>query len=105
MFLFKAHIKFSAILIATIGFIFLASCSKTTVHDDGSVTMAGLMHVTIKSTEAPETFAGNVIDTRSIGVSIYQSELSSGLTIGTNRVSVAALKNNVLVTGDPINIK
>lgn len=82
----------------------LSGCSKTTVHDDGSVTMVGLLHATIKPTGAPETFAGDVIETRSIGVTAYQSEIGSGLSIGATQLSIASIKNNALVKGDPRNI-
>lgn len=51
---------------------------------------------------APQTFAGDVVEITSIGLSIGHTAQGGYVTAGYNREVTAALRDNALVLGNPI---
>jgi hypothetical protein len=47
-------------------------------------------------------FAGDVVDVTSAGISVGSTPQGGFLTLGYSRQVTAALRNNVLVLGDPL---
>ena len=56
----------------------------------------------MRAPAAPETFAGDVVDVTSLGLSIGQNAQGGYLTAGYNRQTTAALRDNALVLGNPV---
>ena len=94
--------RIKLILLAAVAF---SACAHTNVKEDGSTRITGFVSMSIAPTENPETFAGQVIEVNSIGLSGYRSDSDSGLTLGFFRLRSGFLKNNVEVIGDPMGIQ
>ena len=79
----------------------VTACSHTQVLDDGTTRVTGFVSLEIAPTENPETFAGQIITVKTIGLAGHSSEQSNGLSVGYTEVKSGFIKNNVLVLGDP----
>jgi hypothetical protein len=77
----------------------MGGCSHSWVDEQGATHVVGLVSMTIKPTGAPETFAGQIIETRSFGVGAFQSAEGSGVNLGYLQTTSGFLKNNVRVEG------
>jgi hypothetical protein len=76
-------------------------CSLTFIDEDGRKHVLGLVHMTIAP--ADEQTAGDVVGVQTLGLSIYETPIHSGISLGWHSEKTAALKNNVLVIGNPIS--
>jgi hypothetical protein len=76
-------------------------CAVDYTDPDGSRHVIGLVDLTIHRSYDPATFAGEVVDVTSAGVSIGRTPQGGFVTLGYSREVTAALRNNVLVLGNP----
>jgi hypothetical protein len=79
-------------------------CSFSYTDTHGDVHVIGLVDVAIHRPEAPETLAGDVVEITSLGVAAGTTPQGSFLAVGYNHEATAVLRNNVLVTGNPVLI-
>jgi hypothetical protein len=93
---------YQIIVMALFGF---SACAHTHVKDDGSTQITGLVSMTIAPTENPDTFAGQIVEVNSLGVSGYRSNGEGGLVLGFFNLKSGFLKNNIEVIGDPMTIQ
>jgi hypothetical protein len=75
-------------------------CSLTYMDEAGRKHVLGLVHMTVAPSEGPT--AGDVVGVQTLGLSIYQTPIHSGIALGWHSEKTAALKNNALVIGNPI---
>ena len=90
-----AHRLCRAALLALLG-----GCSVTFVDEGGRKHVLGLVHLTVAPSEGPT--AGDVVGVQTLGLSIYETPIHSGIALGWHSERTAALKNNVLVIGNPM---
>jgi hypothetical protein len=79
----------------------LGGCAFPYTDINGDRHAVGL-DVTVRAPAAPETFAGDVVEVTSLGLSIGQTAQGGYLTAGFNRETTAALRDNALVLGNPV---
>ena len=91
-----AHRLCRAALLALLG-----GCSVTFVDEGGRKHVLGLVHLTVAP--ADEQTTGDVVGVQTLGLSIYETPIHSGIALGWHSEKTAALKNNALVTGNPIS--
>ena len=80
----------------------LGGCAFSYMDANGDRHAVGLLDVTVRAPAAPETFAGDVVEMTSLGLSIGQTAQGGYLTAGFNRETTAALRDNALVLGNPV---
>jgi hypothetical protein len=80
----------------------LAGCAFTYTDGNGDRHAIGLMDITVRAPAAPDTFAGDVVEVTSLGLSIGQTAQGGYLTAGFNRETTAALRDKALVLGNPV---
>jgi hypothetical protein len=76
-------------------------CAVDYSDADGSRHVIGLVNLTIHRSHDPDTFAGEVVDVTSAGISVGRTPQGGFVTLGYSRDVTAALRNNVLVLGNP----
>jgi hypothetical protein len=77
-------------------------CAFTYTDASGHRHTLGLVDISVRAPAAPETLAGDIVDMTSLGLSIGRNAQGGYLTVGYNRQSTAALRDNALVLGNPI---
>ena len=77
-------------------------CAFDYTDTNGDRHAIGLIDVTMHPSAAPQTFAGDVVEITSIGLSIGHTAQGGYVTAGYNRDVTAALRDNALVLGNPI---
>jgi len=77
------------------------ACSFCYVDSSGNSHRIGFIDVTVHPAAAKETFAGNVIDMTTVGLSIGETEQGDYFSVGYYREVSAAFKDNALVIGSP----
>lgn len=82
----------------------LGACAQTIIHEDGTKTIVGFVNMTIHP-EGSDTFAGEVTDVEQLGLHIFKTPVQTGVSVGYSRLTHGHLKDNVLVLGDPKDIK
>jgi len=80
----------------------LSACSYSYVDPDGTQHIIGLVNLEISPAEDDSTLAGDVIGITTIGFSYHSAHGNSALTLGYGRYVSAALRNHVLVLGNPL---
>src|SRR5438552_6597146 len=80
----------------------LSGCAFTYPDANGDRPAVGLLDVAVRAPAARETFAGDVVEVTSLGLSIGQTAQGGYLTAGFNRETTAALRDNALVLGNPV---
>src|SRR3982751_3632416 len=80
----------------------LGGCAFSYTDINGNRHAVGLLDITVRAPAAPETFAGDVVEVTSLGLSIGQTAQGGYLTAGFNRETTAALRDNALVLGNPV---
>jgi hypothetical protein len=80
----------------------ITSCAV--VYDDANGTkhIIGLAKVEIRPPADDRSIAGDVVDVTIIGVGVYNTEVHGGLVLGYSREVSAAIRDNVLVIGNPM---
>jgi hypothetical protein len=79
-------------------------CAVDYTDADGNRHVIGLADVTIHPSHDQGTFAGDVVDVTSAGISIGRTPQGGFVTIGYSREVTAALRDNVLVLGNPTSL-
>jgi len=77
-------------------------CAYTYIDADGNRHAIGLLDVTVHAPASPATFAGDVLETTTIGVTVGQTAQGGYVAVGFNRQTTAALRDNALVLGNPV---
>ena len=90
-------------LLAVIVSILCSGCAYSYVADDGSRRLIGLVDMRIQP-EADPTYAGSVVDIRSVGLSMHQNEQGTNLSAGYSREITAVIRNHALVKGNPLQV-
>jgi hypothetical protein len=80
----------------------VAGCALVYTEADGTKHIIGLANVEIRPPADPRTIAGEVVDTTVIGLGIYNTEAEGGFVLGYGRDVSAAIRDNALVTGNPL---
>ena len=80
----------------------LSGCAFTYTDANDDRHVIGLVDITVRAPVVPETLAGDVVETTSLGLSIGQNAQGGYLTAGYNRQTTAALRDNTLVIGNPV---
>ena len=62
----------------------------------------GIVDITTHAPAAPQTFAGDVVDVSSIGLTAGRTAQGSYLTLGYKHEITAALRQDALVVGNPL---
>ena len=76
----------------------LLGCAVTVLDDDGTRRIVGFVNMELPG---PGESAGAAVDVSTLGVLVFRSPISLGVSIGYTRERLVGLKNNVLVRGDP----
>lgn len=80
---------------------FAEGCAYSYIDNDGDRHLIGLVDVKIRDAPESETYAGQIVDWRTLGISVNRNEMGSSVAIGYNRDVSGYLKNNSLVIGNP----
>jgi hypothetical protein len=80
----------------------VAGCAVVYTEADGTKHIIGLANVEIRPPADPRTIAGEVVDTTVIGLGIYNTEAQGGFVLGYGRDVTAAIRDNALVIGNPL---
>lgn len=83
----------------------MAACAHTVIDDDGTTHVTGFVSMTIAPTDRPATFAGQVTEVRTAGLSVFDTPNGNGASLGLTRLLNGFLRNDVAVTGDPMTIE
>ncbi len=80
----------------------VAGCAVVYTDADGTRHIIGLANVEIRPPADPRTIAGEVVDTTVIGLAIYNTDAQGGFVLGYGRDVSAAIRDNALVIGNPL---
>jgi hypothetical protein len=78
------------------------ACAFSYTDASGDHHTVGLVDISIHAPAAPQTFAGDVIDVASIGLSAGRTAQGGYVTLGYSHEISAALRDNALVLGNPL---
>ena len=78
-------------------------CSLSYNDSQGNRHVVGLVDVTIHAPAAPTTFAGDVVDLKSIGLVVSQTAQGGYVSIGYSHEVSANLRDNALIIGDMVH--
>ena len=81
----------------------VSACSVTWLDPDGKTHFLGFGHVTMDADPQPDQVAGQVISTRTLGVSVFKLENNFGVGVGYTKNGSGYLRNNSLVYGGLFN--
>lgn len=76
-------------------------CAFSYTDAAGDRHAIGLLDIVVRSSAAPQTFAGSVVEITSFGLSVGRTAQGGYVTVGYNREATAALRDNALVLGNP----
>jgi hypothetical protein len=82
----------------------LQGCAANYIDSMGNRHVIGLVDFTLHSATPRLTFAGNITEITSLGISVGRTGQGGYITAGYSREVTAALRNNALVVGNPINL-
>src|SRR4051812_33370080 len=90
--------------VAVVTFLCVATVGCAVVYDDsdGTKHIMGLANVEVRPPGSGVTIAGDVIDVKIIGLGIYMTQAYSGVVVGYSREISAAVRDNALVLGNPL---
>lgn len=83
--------------------VLLSGCAVS--YDDGNGVrhVIGLTSTRIVSADKSATLAGDVVTVEAVGVLVSRNAQGDTLSIGYSSLSTAAIRNNALVAGNPID--
>lgn len=90
------------LVVSALAAMFLAACSYSYVDAEGTRHVMGLVSLEMRPNEDNETIAGEVMEVRAVGLSVYSNPETTSLTLGYSHIVSGQLRNNVLVLGDPV---
>ena len=79
------------------------ACSFSYLDANGDRHVIGLVDITVHPAGDPKTFAGDVVDVTTLGFAAAQTAQGGFIALGYNHEVSAALRDNVSVTGNPLN--
>lgn len=79
------------------------ACAFSYTDANGDRHTVGLVDITVHAPGAPQTFAGDVIDVASIGLTAGRTAQGAYITLGYSHEVSAVLRNNALVVGNPLH--
>jgi len=82
--------------------IFASACSYSYTDEAGNRRVIGLVDMTIAPGGDDASFAGTVVDVTTVGVAAAQNAQGFHLSLGYARDTTAAIRDNALVTGNPL---
>jgi hypothetical protein len=77
------------------------ACALSYADVNGDRHTIGLVDITVHSPGAPETFAGDVVEVTALGFILSKTAQGGYLALGYSHEATAALRDNVLVLGNP----
>lgn len=80
----------------------LGGCSYSYVDDAGNRRIIGFVDMTVAQAPADSPAAGSVVDVTTVGLSIARHGQGGHLAMGYTRDTVAVLRNDALVVGNPL---
>jgi len=83
----------------------LSACAVSYVDDAGNQHVIGFASIVIAPSAQNQPTAGNVVDLTTVGLSLNSMPEGRSLSLGYSRAVTATLKNNVLVLGNPLEIR
>lgn len=83
-------------------FTAMTGCAVTYEADDGSRHIFGFSKIEIRPPTDPVAIAGHVADVTIVGLAIHNTHEHGGLVLGYSRDVGAAIRDNVLVLGNPM---
>jgi hypothetical protein len=79
-------------------------CAFTYVDAHGDRHAIGLLDITIHSPASIATVAGDVVEVTTFGLSVGSTAQGGYVTAGYNHEVTAALRDDALVIGNPVNL-
>ena len=79
------------------------ACAFSYSDANGNRHTLGLVDITTHAPAAPETFAGDVVDISSIGLTVGRTAQGGYIALGYSHEISAALRDNALVVGNPLD--
>ena len=79
-----------------------ASCAWSDTGADGTRRIIGFVDMEVRPAADPRTVAGEVVDIRTIGLSLLDTDGGTSLALGWQRHIAASLRDDALVLGNPL---
>ena len=79
------------------------ACAVSYTDSSGDRHVVGLVNISVHPPSDKRTFAGDVFDLTSVGVAFSQNAQGGFVALGYNREVTAELRNDVLISGDPLH--
>lgn len=98
----KASIRHALPCLVLAADLLLAGCAATWTDADGARHVVGLVNLTIRPAVPESAIAGEIVETEIVGLGVYALPWHGGVVLGWSRDVSGALKNDVLVQGDPV---
>lgn len=92
-------------LVLVIATILFTGCSYSYVDHRGTRHVIGLVDVAIEPAGEDSTFAGDIVDITTVGISLIHTEQGGHFGIGYSRDTVAAIRDHSLVLGNPLQVQ
>ncbi len=97
---FRRRIGLCALLLAS-----TSGCAISYGDSAGNRHVIGLVDLAISPATANQALAGNVVAVTTIGALVSHNAQGNTLALGYASETVAAIKDNVLVLGNPLDIE
>jgi hypothetical protein len=79
------------------------ACAFNYTDTNGDRHTVGFVDITIHAPGAPQTFAGDVVDVASVGLTAGRTAQGGYVSLGYSHEISAALRDNALVVGNPLD--
>lgn len=76
-------------------------CAYTYIDENNVRHVIGLVNLEIRDVPEDGAWAGKVVDSRSLGISVNRNDMGGSVSLGYNRDVSGYLKNHSLVIGNP----
>ena len=80
------------------------ACAFRYTDANGDRHTVGFVDITIRAPGAPQTFAGDVVDVASVGLTAGRTAQGGYVTLGYSHEVSAVLRDNALVVGNPLDL-
>lgn len=88
-------------LVAAVLALQCQGCAFSYTDVNGNRHTIGMVDITVHPPAAPETFAGDVVEVTALGLIVSTTAQGGHLALGYSHEATAALRDNVLVLGNP----
>ena len=79
------------------------ACALSYTDTNGNRHTIGLVDISVHAPGAPQTFAGDVVDVAAVGITAGRTAQGGYITFGYSHEVSAALRDNALVVGNPLD--